>query len=129
VTKRYYKYKETHRTVKGVKQKRCTKCMKWKRQSVREFCRDRSKKDGLRIRCKACDKAYGLEYRQLHKGDVKPYLRFEQRHRAVKGIKEKLCSKCGKWKQYSDYHKDGSAKDGRAAWCKTCSYTPVKKKR
>ena len=130
VTKRYYKYRETHRKVKGVRQKLCTKCMKWKRQSVRQFCRDNSKKDGLRIYCKECDQTYGLEYREKNKGDrVREYLKYEQRHRVVNGVKQKQCSKCRQWKVYKEYHRNKSTKDGRTPWCKTCSYKPVKKSR
>ena len=43
--KRYFRYEETHRTVDGVKQKRCTKCKKWKDES--KFGKDRYGKDGL----------------------------------------------------------------------------------
>lgn len=80
MTKRYYKYRETHRTVKSRKQKYCTKCKKWKGES--EFGIDRAKRDGLNIRCKDCYKAYTRElYRKYRKRKkVRDYLRFEERH-------------------------------------------------
>ncbi|MHC4751917.1 MAG: hypothetical protein ACYTFW_18840 [Planctomycetota bacterium] len=56
MTKKYYSYEQTHHTFKGVKQKRCTKCMKWKDES--EFRKDSARKDGLRNRCKDCDRAH-----------------------------------------------------------------------
>jgi len=54
--KQYYRYEECHRVVDGVKQKRCRRCKSWKTES--EFYKNRSCKDGLQVRCKACsDKA------------------------------------------------------------------------
>ncbi len=123
MTKRYYKFGETHRTVNGRKQKYCSTCKRWK--SEKEFRIDRHKRDGLKIKCKDCDDAYERAYRVKHRGTVKKYLKFEQRHRTVNGLPEKLCSKCGKWKRQSEYHREKSSKDGLAAWCKKCSYTPV----
>lgn len=129
MTKRYYKHGETHRKVRGRKQKYCTKCKKWKGES--EFGTDRAKRDGLNIRCKDCYKAYTRalcrKYRKGKKARV--YLRFEGRHRVVKGVKEKLCSKCRKWKKESEYYKNRSNKDGLSALCNKCSYKPAKKSR
>lgn len=54
--KRYCKYEERHRIVGGVKEKRCSKCKKWKAES--EFYKKRRHKDGLAVWCKECaDKA------------------------------------------------------------------------
>jgi hypothetical protein len=50
--KKYYRYEECHRVVDGVKQKRCRRCKSWKTES--EFYKNRSCKDGLQYRCKAC---------------------------------------------------------------------------
>ena len=56
MTRRYYKYEEKHRTVKGVKQKLCPRCKRWKAE--REFYKNIRNKDGLQFPCKACsDKA------------------------------------------------------------------------
>ena len=41
-----------HRAVQDVRQKRCTKCRKWKDET--QFYRDRRSKDGLKARCKRC---------------------------------------------------------------------------
>jgi len=127
MTKRYYKFGETHRTVNGRKQKYCTTCKQWKGET--EFRIDRYKRDGLKIKCTDCDDAYERAYRVKHRGTVKEYLKFEQRHRTVKGLREKLCSKCGKWKKETEYHKEKSSKDGLSGWCKQCSYTPVADRR
>lgn len=121
MTKRYYKCEETHRTFRGVKLKRCTKCKRWKEES--EFNKDRARKDGLRIYCKGCDTAYGRKhYRRNRKNKkaVRDYLSYEERHRTVKGFREKLCSRCKKWKTESNFAKDRTAKDGFGCWCKEC---------
>ena len=52
MSKKYYKYEETHQTFNGVKHKRCSKCKKWKAES--EFYKKRQNKDGLAIWCKEC---------------------------------------------------------------------------
>jgi 5-methylcytosine-specific restriction endonuclease McrA len=41
--------------------KRCTRCHNWKDDS--EFYKDKSKRDGLKSRCKSCHEAYKREYR------------------------------------------------------------------
>jgi len=52
---------------------------------------------------------------------MKKYLRYDERHRFVKGVKQKRCGKCRKWKVESDFYKKRRHKDGLAAWCKECS--------
>jgi len=129
MTKRYYKHRETHRKVKGRKQKYCTKCKKWK--SVGEFGIDRAKRDGLNIRCKDCYRAYTRAlHRKYRKGKkARVYLRFEQRHRIIDGVKQKLCRTCKRWKDESAFYKNRSGKDGLDDQCRNCSYTPAKKSR
>jgi hypothetical protein len=60
-TRRNYRYEESHRTVSGVKQKRCSRCTKWKAES--EFYKERSRKDGLQVRCKKCSNKANLNSR------------------------------------------------------------------
>ena len=50
--KAYYKYEERHRIVDGVKQKRCSKCNRWRAES--EFYKKHRHKDGLTGQCKEC---------------------------------------------------------------------------
>ena len=45
---------------------------------------------------------------------------YEQRHRVVDGVKQKLCRTCKEWKAESEYHKNSSSKDGLAGACKEC---------
>jgi len=120
MTKKYYKCEETHDTFNGVKHKRCTKCKRWKEES--EFCKDRARKDGLRIYCKGCNNGYALKHRRKNRKGKKTriYLRFEDRHRVIRGFKEKLCSRCKKWKYYSGFYKNQQMKDGLSLWCKEC---------
>lgn len=67
--KRYYKdnaerRKEQQKQVKEVKEgmKKCTKC--GERKPLREFNKDKTKKDGRRSQCKECKKAYAKQYRK-----------------------------------------------------------------
>jgi hypothetical protein len=132
MVKRYYKCEETHQTVKGIKLKRCTKCKRWKELS--EFNKDRARKDGLKVYCKSCNKAYVIKRRRKSKKPVRDYLRYEDRHRVIRGFKEKLCSRCKQWKYYSEFYKSSRTKDGLSFRCKECSnkatskpYNPKKK--
>jgi hypothetical protein len=45
---------------------------------------------------------------------------YEQRHRTVGGVAQKLCQKCKEWKPESEFHKDSSSRDSLAASCKIC---------
>jgi len=45
---------------------------------------------------------------------------YEDTHRLVDGVKQKLCLKCKEWKPESEFHKNASCKDGLAVSCKTC---------
>ena len=127
MTKRYYKCEETHQTVKGVKLKRCTKCKRWK--EISEFCRDHARKDGLKIYCNSCINAYALTRYRKNKKSVRDYLRYEESHRVIRGIKEKLCNRCKQWKYYSDFYKNSQAKDGLSVSCKECESKRTEHKR
>jgi len=118
MAKKYYSYDETHQTVKGEKLKRCVKCKKWKEYD--KFRNDRHRPDGLRIYCKACDKAIERKRRRKDKKAVRQYLRYEDRHRVVRGVKEKLCCSCNKWKYESCFHKNRRTNDGLSYKCKEC---------
>ncbi len=129
MTKRYYKCEETHQTINGVKHKRCTKCKRWKEES--EFCKDRARKDGLKIYCKGCNKAYALKCRRINRKGKKTrvYLKFEDRHRVIRGFKEKLCSHYKKWKYQSEFYRNSLSKDGLTLWCKECESKRTEHKR
>lgn len=128
MTKKYYRYKDSHRTVRGVKEKRCPICEKWKPES--DFSKDRARKDGLRSRCKECNREYERKLlRKKRKGDARQYLRFEDRHRTVRGVQQKLCIRCKEWRNESEFHKSRRLRDGLSLRCKGCSYKPINKPR
>ncbi|OHB63952.1 MAG: hypothetical protein A2168_08940 [Planctomycetes bacterium RBG_13_50_24] len=129
MAKKYYKYEETHRKVDGRKQKYCTKCDNWKDES--EFNIDRSNRDGLDMRCRDCARVHAqARYRKAtKKKKIIVYLRFKDRHRVIKRVRQKLCTKCGKWKKEIEYYRSISEKDGLMCRCKECTYKPGKKSR
>ena len=62
--RKYLRDDERRRVVGGVKQKRCSKCRKWKAES--DFYKKRRHKDGLMVWCKSCaDKATNEARKQL----------------------------------------------------------------
>lgn len=56
-----------------------------------------------------------VEGKPAGKGD-----KYDDLHRIVDGVKQKLCRKCKEWKPESEFHKNASCKDGLAGSCKTC---------
>ena len=118
--KKYFVYEESHRTIDGLKQKRCTKCKKWKDES--KFGKHRySSKDGLSAWCKDCWRIYARErYNKEGKGLKKKYYIYGECHRVVEGVKQKLCTKCMRWKAESDFYKERRYKDGLRYVCIAC---------
>jgi len=54
------------------------------------------------------------------KKPVKSGSKYEDFHRVVDDVKQKLCRKCSEWKPESEFHKNASSKDGLAGSCKVC---------
>ena len=54
---------------------------------------------------------------------------YEDFHRVVDEVKQKLCRKCNEWKPESEFHKNASSKDGLAGPCKACKAEAAKKYR
>ena len=127
MTKRLYSNDETHRTVKGVNQKYCPKCQKWKGEN--QYYRNRRSNDGLQWRCKECESKYFHKRYERIRKCTRRNLRYEDRHRVVNEIKQKYCLKCKSWKSESEFFKDRSRKDGLMERCKKCKYKPAKKSR
>ena len=46
--------------------------------------------------------------------------KYDDLHRVVDGVKQKLCRKCNEWKPEGGFHKNASCKDGLAGSCKVC---------
>ncbi len=89
--------------------KRCSKCGKLKNES--EFPKDRTRKDGLHQRCKACKNSYS---RQRYK------TKQESKEDDVESHDLKKCSGCGELKARSEFSKDRTKKDGLYHLCKVC---------
>jgi len=98
--------------------KQCTKCKKLKSKS--EFSKNRNNKDGLSLLCKKCSREYSRRRYRKNRGTVKKYIRYEERHRTIDGVKQKRCTKCKKWKDESKFGKDRYGKDGLGYDCKDC---------
>jgi len=54
---------------------------------------------------------------------------YEDFHRVVDEVKQKLCRKCNEWKPESAFHKNASSKDGLAGSCKACKAEAAKEYR
>ena len=117
------RYEDCHRVVNGTKQKLCYRCKQWTKESL--FHRNRRSRDGLQWHCKECQ---SKRLERKRKGGRR-YLRYEDRHRVVKGIKQKLCRKCNRWKNESEFYKNRSEKDGLDNQCRKCSYEATGKSR
>ncbi len=63
------RYEKRHRIVNRVKQKRCSRCKKWKAE--REFYKDKLRKDGLKFRCKECTKKANRNYHKKRRKAVR----------------------------------------------------------
>ena len=104
--------------------KQCSRCKKLKSKS--EFGKKIRNPDGLQYSCKDCVRAYMRErYKKEGKG-LKQYHRYEECHRVVNGVKQKLCRRCNSWKAESDFYKRRKHKDGLVVWCKKCSNTAIR---
>ena len=125
--KKRFVYEESHRTIDGVKQKRCTKCKKWKDES--KFGKDRYGKDGLGYDCKDCVRAYMRERCKKEGKGLKTYYRYEECHRVVDGVKKKRCRRCKSWKTESEFYKVRCNTDGLSLWCKVCANKATNKSR
>jgi len=116
--KRYRGYEAVHRVVDGVKQKRCSRCNKWKDES--EFGRDSRYRDQLNGTCKKCECERVREYHIRQGKILRRRYKYEESHRIIDGIKQKRCRKCARWKPESDFYKHWRNKDGLESRCKKC---------
>jgi hypothetical protein len=124
--RKYYRYKDSHRTVRGVKQKRCTMCERWKPES--DFHVDRARTDGLKIRCKKCSSIYDRELKRKRAKKSRKYLTYKERHRLFRGVKQKLCSCCEEWKGENSFYKQRGKRDGLSDRCKECLNTRARER-
>lgn len=66
--------------------------------------------------------------RRIQRLELRKRFRCDERYRVVKGTDEKLCRKCRKWKDESQFCRNRSSKDGLAGWCRKC-LSDVRRKR
>lgn len=119
--RKYYRYKDSHRTVRGVKQKRCNMCKKWKQESESDFYRHPNTRDGLLSICKVCTREHDRKRYEKNRKPGKRLLRYEDRHRIHNGNRQKLCSCCRRWKNEEDFYRNQASQDGLTRNCKKCS--------
>jgi len=113
--------------MKMAKMKRCTKCKKLKDEG--EFSKHPSHKDGLRCWCKKCECDYIHEYYSRHRRGVKKHRSYGESHRVVRGVRQKQCNKCKRWKPEEEFYKRRESKDGLDLYCKKCTIETARKSR
>jgi len=64
--------------------------------------------------------------KHIEKKPPKRGMTYQDLHRVVDDVKQKLCRKCNEWKPESGFHKSASSKDGLAGSCKACKARAAK---
>jgi len=105
--------------VKQAGMKRCTKCKKSKDKS--RFGKDKRLNVGLSYWCIKCEKEYQHAYYLRTSKATRRNFKYEDSHRVVGGVKQKLCRKCRKWKAEREFHANPISRDGLKATCKKCA--------
>jgi hypothetical protein len=59
---------------------------------------------------------------------TKRFRSYEESHRTVGGVKQKLCCRCKKWKDESQFHRNLRSKDGIQWKCKECESKYARKR-
>jgi hypothetical protein len=67
--------------------------------------------------------------KHVEKKPPKRGMTYQDLHRVVDDVKQKLCRKCNEWKPESGFHKNALSKDGLAGLCKACKAEAAKKYR
>ncbi len=107
--------------------KQCCRCKEWK--DKREFHKDKNHRDGLNKQCRECVCESVRKRYAKGKGILMRYLRYEETHKVVDGVRKKLCKKCNEWKDESSFYKYIKKKDGLSLNCKECSNKATNKSR
>jgi hypothetical protein len=97
-------------------EKQCTQCSEWKPYSG--YHKHENGYIGLAAACKACRAETALQRRR--KNTQPGYIIKADRIRVTEAGKEKLCTKCSKWKPFTGYHPKKTGYMGLCATCKTC---------
>ena len=70
--------------------KKCSKCGEWKIANNYNFYKDKSRKWGLKSRCKKCDKEYSREYRKSENGKKNQAKADNKYNNSEKGKKKRI---------------------------------------
>ncbi|MFI0981654.1 endonuclease domain-containing protein [Streptomyces sp. NPDC021093] len=97
-----------------MKEKRCTGCSRV--LPLEQFAANRSRPDGLQVRCRQCVAEYGAQHYRRRQEALGKAVR-EKVH-VPPGYKE--CRGCGQIKPHSEWHRNATASDGLATRCKPC---------
>jgi len=97
--------------------KKCNKCNVIK--NCIEFGIDKSKKDGLNLICKSCKNKY---YRLKRASTLTAIQVAKKRSKKLElsKLSKKICCKCNVVKNFSEFNKRKSSKDGMNFRCKAC---------
>lgn len=106
--------------------KRCSKCGEW--QSVAEFYKKPSGRDGLISQCKHCVSESGRQYRKLNRDRRRTAsAAYRKRNRERNSdpdkrriVESKRCCTCRENKLASEFSRNGSTPDGLQSKCKKC---------
>lgn len=96
----------------------CSKCKVEK--DVGEFHRDKTTKDGLRRRCKACVRVYDKAWREENKERQQEYSQKRLTRTTPRTESEKVCTRCIVQKRASEFGTNVRARDGLNTRCKDC---------
>jgi hypothetical protein len=88
--------------------KKCSSCGEYKK--LDNFCKSKSRKDGLNVYCRQCTSDKGKLSRIKVKNNI-PKL--------IEGDLKK-CSKCGDMKEVSEFYKQSDKASGYMSQCKSC---------
>ena len=95
-----------------MEKKKCCKCKEV--NSIGNFHRNRSTKDGLNSMCKPCTNKNNVAYRSKYRTKNDPGVSIKTH------IGDKTCCKCREVKTVDNFHRNRSTKDGLSAMCKLC---------
>jgi hypothetical protein len=100
------KWKRLHenRALKKEGKKKCSRCGEVK--TLKEFTKDKYKKDGYTYTCTICRHIKGLENRS--------------KRACTKKVKEKVCPSCKVLKKGEDFPRNSTNTDGLDSHCKSC---------
>lgn len=105
----YREFYGKHKIINNIEYKFCTTCHNW--IELDKFSKRKDSKDGYRDQCKDCR---NKNYKKWADNNIKNNLRQKDT------IMHKICTKCGKDKNISEFNSCLTNPDGFQYWCKSC---------